>query len=82
MSGRSRRVVEEKPSRVAGALAQLAAAKAGQKRALNFEVKQEDAIYDVVDDEQYEQITAKRRMDAGVAPSAIRMSVQGSEVRM
>jgi DNA polymerase alpha subunit A len=71
MSGRSRRPVEEKPSRVAGALAQLAAAKAGQKRALNFEVKQEEAIYDVVDEDQYEQITAKRRMDAGVGAVAV-----------
>jgi DNA polymerase alpha subunit A len=50
---------------VAGALAELAAARSGQRRALTYEVKQEDAVYDVVDEDQYAQIVAKRRMDAG-----------------
>jgi DNA polymerase alpha subunit A len=51
---------------VAGALAELAAARSGQRRALTYEVKQEEAVYDVVDEDQYAQIVAKRRMDAGV----------------
>lgn len=47
------------------ALDQLRAAREGSgKRALNFEVKEEAAVYDVVDDQQYAEIVKKRR-DAG-----------------
>jgi DNA polymerase alpha subunit A len=47
------------------ALAALRAAREGAgKRALNFEIKEEEAVYDVVDDQQYAEIVKKRR-DAG-----------------
>ncbi|GLI66368.1 hypothetical protein VaNZ11_010151 [Volvox africanus] len=47
------------------ALEQLRAAREGSgKRALTFEVKEEDAVYDVVDEQQYADIVKKRR-DAG-----------------
>lgn len=67
MSSRSRRTAAAEPrgNKVAGALAELAAARSGQRRALTYEVKQEEAVYDVVDEDQYAQIVAKRRMDAG-----------------
>jgi predicted LPLAT superfamily acyltransferase len=66
MSGRSRRVVQKKgAAEVAAALAQLNAAKAGSKRLDTFELKEEKAVYDVVDDEQYAQLVTKRRIEAG-----------------
>ncbi|GLC52568.1 hypothetical protein PLESTB_000644200 [Pleodorina starrii] len=47
------------------ALEQLRAAREGSgKRALNFEVKEETAVYDVVDEQEYREIVKKRR-DAG-----------------
>ncbi|GFR41814.1 hypothetical protein Agub_g2584, partial [Astrephomene gubernaculifera] len=49
----------------AKALEQLRAAREGSgKRALAYAVKEEDAVYDVVDDHQYAEIVKKRR-DAG-----------------
>ena len=68
MSGRSRRNVTQQPGKVAlsGALAALAAARdGGTKRAATFEVRQEEAVYDVVDEEQYAQLAAKRKIEAG-----------------
>ncbi|PNW83953.1 hypothetical protein CHLRE_04g214350v5 [Chlamydomonas reinhardtii] len=48
-----------------GALEQLRAARdGGLKRALAYEVKEEAAVYDVVDEQQYAEIVKKRR-DAG-----------------
>jgi hypothetical protein len=68
MSGRTRRNVAQQPGKVAlnGALAALQAAReGGTKRASTFEVKQEDDVYDVVDEEQYAQLAAKRKIEAG-----------------
>ena len=68
MSGRTRRNIAQQPGKVAlnGALAALQAAReGGTKRASTFEVKQEDDVYDVVDDEQYAQLAAKRKIEAG-----------------
>lgn len=66
MSGRSRRVVQKKGAQdVAAALAQLSAARTGAKRLDTFELKEEKAVYDVVDDEQYAQLVTKRRIEAG-----------------
>lgn len=68
MSGRSKRNVGQQPGKVAlsGALAALAAAReGGTKRAATFEVKEEEALYDVVDDEQYQQLQAKQKIEAG-----------------
>jgi DNA polymerase alpha subunit A len=62
-------VVQKKgAAEVAAALAQLNAAKAGSKRLDNFELKEENAVYDVVDDEQYAQLVTKRRIEAGKWP--------------
>ncbi|PNH02378.1 DNA polymerase alpha catalytic subunit [Tetrabaena socialis] len=64
---RSRRqpVQSSAAAKTKGALEQLKAARAGAgKRALAYEVKEEDAVYDVVDDHQYAEIVKKRR-DAG-----------------
>jgi DNA polymerase alpha subunit A len=59
-------VVQKKgAAEVAAALAQLNAAKTGSKRLDNFELKEEKAVYDVVDDEQYAQLVTKRRIEAG-----------------
>jgi DNA polymerase alpha subunit A len=67
MSGRSRRVVQKKgAAEVAAALAQLNAAKAGTKRLDTFELKEEAAVYDEVDDAQYAQLVTKRRIEAGL----------------
>jgi hypothetical protein len=37
----------------------------GARRVDKFEVRQEESVFDVVDEEQYEQLVAKRRMEAG-----------------
>ena len=67
MSGRSRRVVQKKGAAgVAAALASLNAAREGTKRLDTFELKEEKAVYDVVDDEQYAQLVTKRRIEAGL----------------
>jgi len=66
MSGRSRRVVQNKAAAsVAAALEKLNAAKSGAKRVETFELKEEEAVYDVVDDESYAQLANKRRIEAG-----------------
>ena len=64
MSGRTRRNVAQQPGKVALAALQ-AAREGGTKRASTFEVKQEDDVYDVVDEEQYAQLAAKRKIEAG-----------------
>lgn len=56
--------------KVTGVLADLKAAReGGNKRASTFEVKKEDAVFDQVSDEQYAQLVAKRRMEAGARES-------------
>lgn len=50
---------------VNAALAQLSAARTGAKRLDTFELKEEKAVYDVVDDDQYAQLVTKRRIEAG-----------------
>lgn len=81
MSGRSRRVVQKKgAAEVAAALAQLNAAKAGSKRLDNFELKEEKAVYDVVDDEQYAQLVTKRRIEAGKRPTKIYQQATSSSL--
>lgn len=52
--------------RAKGALAELAALrKSGGKRVTNFELVEEEPVYDVVDEEQYAQIVKKRRDQGG-----------------
>ncbi len=67
MSGRSRRENASRTNKVSGVLAALKDARqAGPgKRAHTYHVKQEDDVFDQVDEEQYEQLVAKRRMEAG-----------------
>jgi DNA polymerase alpha subunit A len=61
---RSRRNVQSRTAKLAGVLDELKAARDGTaKRSL--ELKEEEAVFDVVDEEQYEQILAKRRLEAG-----------------
>lgn len=63
---RSRRNVQSRTAKLAGVLADLQAAREGSgKRATTYEVRQEDAVFDVVDEEQYEQLVAKRRLETG-----------------
>jgi len=50
---------------VAAALAKLNEAQAGTKRVQNFELKEEKAVYDVVDEDEYAQLVTKRRIEAG-----------------
>lgn len=67
MSGRSRRVVQSKSAAgVAAALEKLNAAKTGAKRVNTFELKEEEAVYDVLDEETYAQVATKKRIEAGV----------------
>ena len=64
---RSRRNVQSRTAKLAGVLDSLKAARegGGPKRASTYEVKQEDAVFDVVDEAQYEQLVAKRRLETG-----------------
>ncbi len=50
------------------ALAELAELrKSGAKRADRFEVKEEAAVYDVVDEDEYAKLVQKRREEGGAA---------------
>lgn len=67
MSGRSRRVVQNRnAASVAAALERLNAVKAGSKRVETFELKEEAAVYDVVDEDTYAQLVTKRRIEHGM----------------
>jgi DNA polymerase alpha subunit A len=67
--GKSRRqvVVEGRGGKkVKNALAELAELrKSGGKRANTFELKEEEAVYDEVDDDEYARIVQKRREEGG-----------------
>lgn len=66
MSGRSRREGTSRAGKVSGVLAQLKEAReGGAKRSQAFQLKEEEDVFDQVDEEQYEQLVAKRRMEAG-----------------
>lgn len=68
MSGRSRRVVQNKSAAtVAAALEKLNAAKSGAKRVVTFQLKEEADVYDVVDEDTYAQLVTKRRIEHGKA---------------
>ena len=63
--GRSRRAVRP-ASKAAGALAQLAELRrTGVKHVNAYEYKEEDAVFDVVAEDDYADIVARRRGDAG-----------------
>lgn len=52
-------------SKVSGALAALTAAReGGRRRGETFEIENEEAVYDVVDEEEYAKLVAKRRVEA------------------
>jgi hypothetical protein len=69
--GRGRR--ERAPKRGAAALAELAALRRGggggdaapKQRLDAFELKDEGAVYDVVDEDEYAELVAKRRREGG-----------------
>ena len=64
-AGRSRRAVRP-ASKAAGALAQLAELRrTGVKHVNAYEFKEEDAVFDVVAEDDYADIVARRRGDAG-----------------
>jgi DNA polymerase alpha subunit A len=61
---RSRRVA--RPGKAAGALAQLAELRrTGAKHVDAYEVREEEAVFDTVAEDEYADIVAKRRGDAG-----------------
>lgn len=65
---RSRRQgpVSQGKAKAKSALEQLKAQReGGHKRLDNYEVKEEEALYDVVDEQQYAQLVSKRRQEAG-----------------
>ena len=64
-AGRSRRAARP-PSKAAAALARLAAIKAGGSKASDlYECKEEEAVYDLVEEEEYADIVSKRRDQGG-----------------
>ena len=65
-SGRSRRIGADRATKARGALHQLEEQRrSGTKHATAYEVKDEGAIYDVIDDDEYDKLVAKRRDEAG-----------------
>jgi hypothetical protein len=54
-----------KASKLSALEALKAAREGGVKRASTFEVKDESTLYDVVSEQEYAQIAAKRRADGG-----------------
>jgi DNA polymerase alpha subunit A len=59
-------VVQNKAAaNVAAALEKLNAAKSGAKRVETFELREEEAVYDVVDEASYAQLMSKKRIEAG-----------------
>ena len=57
------------------ALEQLKAAReGGAKRVADYEVKQESAIYDTVDEQAYAELAAKRRAEGGAFKHLARLS--------
>jgi DNA polymerase alpha subunit A len=66
-TGRSRRAAPA-PSRASNALEQLRDLKrTGKKQAIAYELKEEEAVYDVVDEDDYADIVAKRRREGGTS---------------
>ena len=67
--GRARRTAATLPRggvKVKSALEQLAELrKTGAKRVDTFEVREEEAVYDVVDDAEYAKLVQKRREEGG-----------------
>lgn len=59
---RARRQKPTGKANVSAAIEQLNAARQGeQKRALNYDVREEGAVYDVVDEDEYAALVNKRR---------------------
>lgn len=66
-TGRSRRAGPG-PSRASNALEQLRELKrTGKKQAIAYELKEEEAVYDVVDEDDYADLVAKRRREGGAS---------------
>jgi hypothetical protein len=66
MSGRSRRNAPSRAQKVSGVLADLVAAREGSvKRAAAYSYKEEDDVFEEVDEERYAQLVTKRRIEAG-----------------
>jgi hypothetical protein len=89
-AGRGRR--ERAPKRGAAALAELAALRRGggggdgesgapKKRLDAFELKDEGAVYDVVDEDEYAELVAKRRREGGERVGRLEGRGRGAEGR-
>lgn len=72
MSDRSRRATDKQPGgggrdgKAKGALAQLRALReSGKKHLDDYEVREEDDVYEVMDDAEYSKLVNKRRQEGG-----------------
>lgn len=81
-SGRSRRSGADRATKARGALHQLEEQRrSGTKHAAAYEVKDEGAIYDVIDDDEYGKLVAKRRDEAGEQGSSLWMRTTTRQLR-
>ena len=68
-AGRSRRTNASRAGNAKAALEALRAQReSGTKHAIAFEVREEAAIFDAVQEDEYAGLVAKRREEAGEAP--------------
>ena len=66
-AGRSRRAGTSRADKARGRLHELQELRrSGAKHAAAYEVKEPDAVYDVIDEDEYGELVAKRRDEAGV----------------
>ena len=70
--GRSRRTNASRAGNAKAALEKLRAQReSGTKHAIAFEVREEAAIFDAVQEDEYAGLVAKRREEAGESPQSL-----------
>ena len=69
VSERSRREAKKHgQTKAAGALARLAELRGGKKQ--TFDIKEEEDVFDTMDDDEYAQHVSKRREEGGGSPNS------------